>query len=93
MELRFLYFKVSQLEIFIKLLMHFCHEDLFLYMQTVQTLMKFRMMRHFIYVFTICQITCLQVSRMKIAGEATPLLVWIRPTTEICVDPNQLALT
>ena len=38
--------------------------------QTVLTQMKCRLLRHFILVFTVCQSTCLPVSRMKrVKGE------------------------
>ena len=41
-------------------MMHFCHEDLFLSLQTVQTRVQ-----HFIWVFTVCQSTGLLISRRK----------------------------
>ena len=38
---------------------------MFLSSQTVQNLMKCRLIQNLIWVFTVCQSTCLQVSRMK----------------------------
>ena len=46
-------------------MMHFCLWILFLSLQIVQTLMKCRHMRHFIWFFTVCQSTCLLLTRMK----------------------------
>ena len=43
-------------------------EDFFVSSKTVQTLMKYRLMRHFIWVFTLCQGTCLPVSRIKLVN-------------------------
>ena len=42
-----------------KIMIHFCPEDLFYSLQTVQILMKCHSMRHYIWVFTVCQSTCL----------------------------------
>ena len=38
---------------------------IFFIQQTVQTLMKCSIMQHFIWVFTVCQSTCLRVFRLK----------------------------
>ena len=64
MELPVLYFKGHRSR-FLKYDSFLSLKDLFLSLQTVQTLMKCRIMRHFIGVFTIRQSTCLHVPRLK----------------------------
>ena len=63
MELSFLYFKGLPFKSSIKLCISV--PDVCFYLSKLQTQMKCRLMRHFIWVFTVCHSTCLLVSRKK----------------------------
>ena len=66
-----LYFKGSQVKIS-KLWCIAATKICFYLWQTVKTLMKCRNMRHFIWVFTVCQSTCFLVSVIKIVKNDNP---------------------
>ena len=65
MELSILYLKGLPVIIPIKLCISVPDDLFFLYQQTVPTLIKCRCMWHFIWVVTVCQSTCLLISRLK----------------------------